>query len=215
MSKPVKPDRSQAKVIKSMRSEGATVGKIARHLKIPNEEASRLLGEGYRQKLPAVPSEKRTPSDPKEAREWLRDVAAHLANVSYAGPRFHFVASAIETYLSDSNTHDLSEQLGLTVRRQPAKQGQPRFPLETTVAIIRMLNAGQSTTQIKKALEVQESRIQRVRARRNKLFAIRQHGAKPNEWASDDASELAAKLSHDEYIAMLRAMISAEDIIPD
>jgi hypothetical protein len=70
-----------------------------------------ILPEGYR-----TPPKMRMvrPTSPKEAKEFLRDVADHLSNLPRARPRYRFVAYAIKRYLRDSKARDLCNELGLT-----------------------------------------------------------------------------------------------------
>jgi hypothetical protein len=49
----------------------------------------------------------------------------------------------------------------------------------------------------------------------NKVLGIRQHGAKPDGWSIEDARKYAAKLPHDDLIALLSATITAKDILSE
>ena len=77
------PQRSQVRVAKKMRAEGATVGAIARRLRLPLEETRCLvLGNDYREKLRAFPSGKPLPAKqskqsptPEDFIEWLQKEA--------------------------------------------------------------------------------------------------------------------------------------------
>jgi len=162
--------------------------------------------------LPAT--RKKRPSDPEEAKQWLRDVADHLSRLPYAGPRFRFVASAIETYLADTKNHNLLEELCLIPSPRAKTKGQPKFSIDTTASVIEMLCAGQSVKRISTALDVKESRVKLVRGNINRLLGVRQHGAKPDGISIEDARKYAASLPQKELIAMLSATISAQDILP-
>lgn len=80
MPKTVKVDTSQTQTIKKMLAEGATVGTIARRLRLPLEETRCLvLGNDYREKLQAYPSGKPLPAKqseqsltPEDFIEWLQ-----------------------------------------------------------------------------------------------------------------------------------------------
>ena len=67
------------------------------------------------------------PSDPEQAKEWLREVADHLSNHLNAGPCFRFVAYAIKKYLRHPKTLDLASELNLIY-----SPGRPRTFKERT-----------------------------------------------------------------------------------
>jgi hypothetical protein len=87
-------------------------------------------------RLPRSPEAKRRPSDTKQAKQWLGEVADHLSNYPYAGPAYRFVASAIKRYLRGSKNLNvdrarslLYSQLGLVEpagRRQTFKERRVR-----------------------------------------------------------------------------------------
>ena len=119
------------------------------------------------------------PSDPKQAKEWLRRVADHLSTFANAGYPFHFVASAIDAYLADPKNRDLYEELCLIQPRPKRGRGQPKISFETEVEIIRKHYEGHSKREISKALNVVPSRITRTITKLNKVLGIRLHGPSP------------------------------------
>jgi hypothetical protein len=95
------------------------------------------------------------PSDPEQAKEWLREVADHLSNHLNAGPCFRFVAYAIKKYLRHPKTLDLASELTLIY-----PPGRPRTFKERTEEQRRarrthkLRQAGKNMNQISKILKV-------------------------------------------------------------
>jgi len=95
------------------------------------------------------------PSDPEQAKEWLRQVADHLSNLINAGPGFRFVACAIKKYLRRPKTIELARELGLIY-----SPGRPRTFKERTKEKDRarrtheLKQAGKNMNQISKILKV-------------------------------------------------------------
>lgn len=90
MPKPAKPKNTQVRVAKQMCSEGATVGAIARRLRLPLEEARRLVwGHEYKQRLRTfqglkpIGATRDTPQEPtcEEFVSWLQEVENRLRSM--------------------------------------------------------------------------------------------------------------------------------------
>ena len=95
------------------------------------------------------------PSDPEQAKAWLRNVADHLSSLINAGPSYRFVAYAIKKNLRTGDPKDLGKELGLVY---PA--GQPRTFRERMAEKDRarkthnLLRDGQTKSQIANQLKV-------------------------------------------------------------
>src|SRR5262245_19697353 len=70
-----------------------------------------MNARGKRQSI--IPKSFKRPSDPKQAKQWLNDVADHLSNLPNAGPSYRFVAFAIKRTLRKGQPEDLCRELGL------------------------------------------------------------------------------------------------------
>lgn len=95
------------------------------------------------------------PSDPEQAKEWLRNVADHLSSFENAGPGYRFVAYAIKKNLRTGKPQDLGKELGLVY-----SAGHPRTFHERMTEQDRarkthnLLRDGQTKSQIASQLNV-------------------------------------------------------------
>lgn len=78
-----------------------------------------------------------------------------------------------------------------------------------------MLKAGHTILQIATELHLPESCVSRVKTKRNKLLQKWQRDAKPDKFSLEDAMKFAETVPREEVIAIFRAEISSEDIIPE
>jgi gluconate kinase len=94
------------------------------------------------------------PSDPEQAKEWLRDVADHLSNLSNAGPPFRFAAYAIKRFLR-SNTRNLSKELDLVSPRGRQRTFKERITEKDRARKThRLIREGKTWPEIEKTLKV-------------------------------------------------------------
>jgi hypothetical protein len=63
--------------------------------------------------LPKSRKRNQCPANSTEARQWLAEVAEHLANYANGGPSYRFVAARIKKYLRRPDVLDLRRELGL------------------------------------------------------------------------------------------------------
>jgi hypothetical protein len=106
------------------------------------------------------------PVDPKEAREWLAQLATYLEEQPNLSPRFRFIAEAIRVFLTGSQR--LSHALGLVPPRKAPRRGRPAMPAETVTKIVSALRRGESPRTIAKAIGVGKDTVETIRAEMHK-----------------------------------------------
>lgn len=107
-----------------------------------NHEKERLSQAGLKRRS-LLPKRFKRPSDPEQAKEWLRSVADHLSNFPNAGPSFRFVAYAIKKHLRNPKTSFLAHELGLVY--PPGNPGNFQSRMNERVrgrTIVKLRDAG-------------------------------------------------------------------------
>jgi hypothetical protein len=124
-------------------------------------------------KLSLLPKNKKLkrPSDPEQAKEWLRDVADHLSNRLNAGPGYRFVAYAIKRYLRDSKARDLHKELGLIYPPGKPRTFQERKEeTDTARKIDVLIRAGETWPQVEEKLGMDRRTLERIYERHSARF---------------------------------------------
>ena len=123
-----------------------------------NHEKNRLLGARLKRKS-LFPKTFKHPSDPEQAKGWLRGVADHLSNFPNAGPSFRFVAYAIKKYLRAPKSRNLSKELGLVNPVGSPGNFQARMTERKRGRIVvRLRDEGKSWPDIGEAVGLQDKR---------------------------------------------------------
>lgn len=128
----------------------------------PNREKNRLKNVRVR-KPSLLPKRFKRPSDPEQARKWLREVADHLSNFPNAGPGYRFVAYAIKKFLHAPGKMRLGDALGLKPRID-SKRGRPPVPAKTIRAISKMLTLKVDVQKIVEVVDRSKSFVESIRA---------------------------------------------------
>lgn len=190
----------------------------ATHDKEPREKNRLLVARQKR--LSILPKTFKRPSDPEQAKEWLRGVADHLSNHPNAAPSFRFVAYAIKRYLKHP-TLRLNKALGL-VAKETVREGRPPAPAETVTRVTTLLVQGVAVQAISKQTQVSQSTINRIRADYNALrWETARQKVERGELIPDieasDAQARELKISPDRRAAICEGIAEAirlEDILP-
>jgi hypothetical protein len=140
-------------------------------LREKDHEKTRLKNARLK-KLSLFPKRKKLkrPSDPEQARKWLREVADHLSNFPNAGPGYRFVAYAIKRFLR-SNTRNLSKELGLIYPPGKPRTFQERSAnMDTARKIDALIRAGEKWPQVEEKLGMDKRTLERIYERHSDRF---------------------------------------------
>jgi len=163
--------------------------------------------------LERLPKQKlRAPSSPKEAKEWLRDVANQLSRYPNAGPRLRFHALAIKKFLRAPGRVSLIAVLGLKPQEN-RRRGRPPILPNKIEEICNMLDQRISSPIIAQTVGVSKRFIETISAELNALRGKRQHGAKPDTFSWEYANERASRIPKKRLQVLRGQAITAKDIL--
>ena len=158
------PSSETIRLMRTMRAEGATIGKIAQRFSLTLDETRRHVDADEQDKqvksTNAPPTiltvfQNRTvkaPSSPEQAIAWLREVATHLETYPYASNSFRFTAQAIREFLSGKNP---SLEHALKLNKKRGVPGNPESRRRMAVTVHQLKKSGKSKREIQEALEQQ------------------------------------------------------------
>lgn len=184
-----------------------------------NHEKNHLLQARLKRKS-LLPQTFKRPSDPEQAREWLRKVADHLFDYPYAGPAQRFVAYGLRRFLSGKES--LGRALGLSPQTE-VKVGRPSISSKQVSAVTEMLVREVPVKQIAKETRLSKSTIDRVRADYNALTlrtALQkvEVGERLPDIELHDAQKRAGNVSKQRRKAIVEGIartISSKNLLPD
>lgn len=105
----------------------------------PKSDSPRKLSDFERRKL-------RSPSDQKQAREWLREVATHLETYPHGSNSFRFIAHGIQQFL-DGKVRTIEQSIGLQNKRGMPGDPESRRRMAETVHQLKKLRKSKAGIQ--------------------------------------------------------------------
>ena len=128
-----------------------------------NDHEKKRLKNARMKKLSLFNTKLNRPSDPEQAKEWLRDVADHLSCFINGRSAYRFVAYAIKKNLRAGKPQNLGKELGLVYPAGHPSTFQERMAEQDRARMThKLLRDGQTKSQIANQLKVDPRSLTRT-----------------------------------------------------